>query len=106
MRRNRSCGPGERSDPRNSGEKQTAVSLGWHPPPDVAALIRAAAAQVDARAQLLVLTRKITGKVKVRPSSAITGGGIGTGSERRTIASAASSKAASPEPFSISVEST
>ena len=56
--------------------------------------------------QLLVLTRKITGKVNVKPSSAINGGGTGTGSERRTIASAASSKAVSPEPFSISVEST
>jgi acyl-CoA reductase-like NAD-dependent aldehyde dehydrogenase len=56
--------------------------------------------------QLLCLTRKITGSVKLSPSSATNGGGIGTGSERRTIASAASSKAGSPEPFSISVEST
>src|SRR5262249_41360640 len=43
--------------------------------------------------QLLPLTRKITGRVKLRPSSATAGGGCGTGSERRTILSAASSKA-------------
>ena len=52
------------------------------------------------------LTRKITGKVKFNPSSATSGGGCGTGSDRRTIARAASSKAASPDPLTMLVEST
>ena len=48
---------------------------------------------------LFSLTRKITGRVKLKPSSATSGGGCGTGSARFSIASAASSKAASPDPF-------
>src|SRR3954454_15832383 len=56
--------------------------------------------------QLLPLTRKITGRVKLSPSSAISGGGAGTGSERLTMASAASSNALSPDPLSMLVEST
>src|SRR5229473_1511409 len=56
--------------------------------------------------QLLLLTRKITGSVKFNPSSATSGGGCGTGSDLRTIASAAWSNAASPDPLTILVEST
>src|SRR6202035_1649140 len=56
--------------------------------------------------QLRPLTRKITGKVKFSPSSATSGGGIGTGSDFRTIASAASSKATSPDPLTMLAEST
>jgi tetratricopeptide (TPR) repeat protein len=39
--------------------------------------------------QLLLLTRKITGSVKLNPSSATSGGGAGTGSDRFSMSSAA-----------------
>src|SRR5882724_5713052 len=54
--------------------------------------------------QLRDLTRKTTGRVNLNPSSATSGGGAGTGSERLTMARAASSNAASPDPFTMPVE--
>src|SRR3954468_6772128 len=53
------------------------------------------------RDQPLFLTRKITGSVKFKPSSATIGGGAGTGSARWTMASAASSNALSPDPLAM-----
>ena len=52
------------------------------------------------------LTWKMTGSVKVRPPSATRGGGGGTGSARCSMASAASSKDASPDPFTIRLDNT
>src|SRR6202030_918042 len=70
------------------------------------AQMQAAKAGHDERLQLRPLTRKITGKVKLNPSSATSGGGGGTGSDLRTIASAAWSNAASPDPLTMLAERT
>ena len=51
--------------------------------------------------QLFPLILKITGKVKFNPSSATSGGGCGTGSERLIMASAASSNALSVAGFAL-----
>src|ERR1700728_461786 len=48
----------------------------------------------------------MTGNVKVSPSSATSGGGAGTGSDRCSMAIAASSKEGSPDPFTTRVDST
>jgi hypothetical protein len=51
--------------------------------------------------QLWRFARKMTGNVKLKPACATREGGLGTGSERWIMASAASSNEASPEPFTM-----
>ena len=48
----------------------------------------------------------MTGSVKLNPSSAISGGGGGTGSDRCIMASAALSKTGSPDPFTMVADTT